>query len=80
MSIKLNIQNADLRGHELDYVRPLAETAAMLLTERTGQGADMLGWLDLPHTYDKGEFARVKAAAKRIQSQSQVLVASAAAT
>lgn len=34
----------------------------------------MLGWLDLPYTYDKEEFARIKAAAKRIQEQSQVLV------
>ena len=75
MSIKLNIQNAGLRDHELDYVRPLAETASTLLTKRTGQGAEMLGWLELPHTYDKEEFARIKAAAKRIQAQSQVLVA-----
>ena len=75
MSIKLNIQNAGLRDHELEYVRPLVETASMLLTERTGQGHEMLGWLDLPHTYDKDEFTRIKAAAKRIQAQSQVLVA-----
>lgn len=66
MSIKLNIQNAGLRDHELEYVRPLVETASMLLMERTGQGAEMLGWLDLPHTYDKEEFARIKAAAFRI--------------
>ena len=75
MSIKLNIQNAGLRDHELEYVRPLVETAFMLLSERTGQGHEMLGWLDLPHTYDREEFARIKAAAKRIQTQSQVLVA-----
>ncbi len=75
MSVKLNIQNAGLRDHELEYVRPLAETACMLLTERTGQGSEMLGWLDLPHTMDMEEFARIKAAAKRIQAQSQVLVA-----
>ncbi len=75
MSVRLNIQNAGLREHELEYVRPLAETAGMLLTERTGQGSEMLGWLDLPHTYDKEEFARIQAAAKRIQAQSQVLVA-----
>ena len=74
MSIKLNIQNAGLRDYELEYVRPLVETASMLLSERTGQGHEMLGWLDLPHTYDREEFARIKAAAKRIQTQSQVLV------
>jgi len=74
VSIKLNIQNAGLRDHELEYVRPLVETASMLLSERIGQGHEMLGWLDFPRTYDKEEFARIKAAAKRIQSQSQVLV------
>ena len=74
MSIKLNIQNAGLRDHELECVRPLAETAFRTLVERSGQGCEMLGWLDLPHTYDRAEFARIKAAAKRIQAQSQVLV------
>ena len=74
MSVKLNYQNAGLRSHELEYVRPLAEAAFRTLTERTGQGHEMLGWLDLPHTYDKDEFARIKEAAKKIQAQSQVLV------
>ena len=75
MSIKLNIQNAGLRDHELAYVRPLAETAFRTVHERTGPGHEMLGWLELPNTYDREEFARIKAAAKRIQEQSQVLVA-----
>ena len=32
MSIKLNIQNASFRDYELEYVRPLVETASMLLS------------------------------------------------
>lgn len=74
MSIKLNYQNAGLRDHELEYARPLAETAFRILTRHTGQGHEMLGWLELPYAYDKEEFARIKAAARRIQEQSQVLV------
>ena len=74
MPIKLNYQNAGLRDHELEYVRPLAENAFRILSGHTGQGHEMLGWLDLPYTYNKEEFARIKAAAKRIQAQSQVLV------
>ncbi len=35
----------------------------------------MLGWHDLPDTYDREEFARIKEAAKRICQQSEVLVA-----
>ena len=74
MSIKLDHQNAGLRGHELEYVRPLAENAFRILSEHTGPGHEMLGWLDLPHTYEREEFARIKEAARRIQEQSQVLV------
>ena len=75
MSIKLNYKNLGLREHELEFTRPLAECAFKTLTDRSGAGHEMLGWHDLPHTYDKEEFARIKAAAKRIQEQSQVLVA-----
>lgn len=31
MSIKLNYQNAGLRDHELEYIRPLAENAFRIL-------------------------------------------------
>ncbi|MBQ7682296.1 MAG: glucose-6-phosphate isomerase, partial [Oscillibacter sp.] len=75
MSIQLNISNAGLRAHELNFVRPQVEAAFKTVTERSGQGHEMLGWLNLPETYDREEFARIKEAAKRIQSQSKVLVA-----
>lgn len=35
---------------------------------------DFLGWLTLPTDYDKEEFARIQAAAKKIQKNSEVLV------
>ena len=75
MSIQLNIQNAGLRPHELEFTRPQVEAAFRTVTERSGAGHEMLGWLNLPETYDKEEFARIQAAAKRIQAQSEVLVA-----
>lgn len=75
MAIKLNYKNAGIREKELDYIRPLAEAACRQLTERTGAGSEMLGWHDLPDTYDREEFARIKEAAKRICQQSEVLVA-----
>lgn len=72
--IKLNINNSGIRDHELSMVQPMVETAYRTLMERTGAGSEMLGWLNLPFEYDKEEFARIKAAAKRIQEQSEVLV------
>lgn len=60
--------------HEMEAVKAQAELAAKTLEERTGAGNDFLGWLDLPVDYDKDEFARIKAAAKRIQSNSDILI------
>ena len=50
------------------------EKAAGMLAGHTGPGGDFTGWVNLPRDYDKAEFARIKAAAKKIQKQSQVLV------
>ena len=44
------------------------------LESGSGAGGDFTGWVHLPRDYDKEEFARIQAAAKRIQQQSQVLV------
>ena len=44
------------------------------LLEGTGAGSDYLGWVRLPADYDKDEFARIQAAAKKIRSNSQALV------
>ena len=44
------------------------------LQKGDGTGGEFTGWVRLPEDYDKAEFARIKAAAKRIQSDSQALV------
>ena len=48
--------------------------AKEVLVSHTGAGNDFLGWLDLPINYDKEEFARIKKAAKKIQSDSEILI------
>ena len=59
---------------EVDALQPYVDTAHQMLHEKTGLGNDFLGWIDLPNAYDKEEFARIKKAAKKIQSDSDVLV------
>ena len=44
------------------------------LTEKTGEGNDFLGWLDLPVTEPTEEMKRIMAAAKQIRSNSDVCV------
>ena len=45
-----------------------------VLVSRSGAGNDFLGWIDLPVNYDKEEFDRIKAAAKKIQNDSEVFI------
>ena len=44
------------------------------LVNGTGAGNDFTGWVDLPENYDRAEFARIQAAAKKIQENSKALV------
>lgn len=59
---------------EIKNMSKLASDAKEVLTKGTGAGNDFLGWIDLPVNYDKEEFGRIKEAAKRIQSDSEVLI------
>ena len=59
---------------EIGYMKKLTLDAKETLVSKSGAGNDFLGWIDLPVDYDKEEFARIKAAAKKIQSDSDVLL------
>ena len=59
---------------ELGYMKGLALTAKETLVSKNGAGNDFLGWIDLPVDYDKEEFARIKKAAAKIRSDSDVLL------
>lgn len=60
--------------HEVDNLTEQVRLAHEQLHNGTGAGSDYLGWIDLPNNYDKEEFARIKEAAARIQSDSEVLI------
>ncbi|OES46485.1 glucose-6-phosphate isomerase [Domibacillus iocasae] len=60
--------------HEIDYLRDAVKVAHHSLHEKTGQGNDYLGWIDLPEDYDKEEFARIQKSAEKIRSDSDVLI------
>ncbi len=76
MAVTLNTKHLGsfVKEQELTAIAPQVQMAHDLLENRNGLGNDFLGWLDLPVNYDKEEFARIQAAAKKIQSNSQVLI------
>ena len=72
--VSFDYKNAGIAPHEIDIMKKMVCDAKDQLLTRTGAGNNFLGWLDLPETYDKEEFARIKEAAKQIQSDSDVLI------
>ncbi len=59
---------------EIDNIKGQTAAAKELLLSRKGAGNDFLGWIDLPVDYDKEEFGRIKKAAEKIQSDSEILI------
>ena len=74
MNLKMTGVTGFVAPSELDKMAVMMNAANEVLLSRTGAGSDFLGWLDLPVNYDKEEFARIQAAAKKIQGDSDVLV------
>ena len=63
-----------IREGEVELMKKLVEDAKEVLVSKSGAGNDFLGWIDLPVDYDKEEYARIKKAAAKIQSDSDVLL------
>ncbi len=76
MAVSLETRYLDgfVRPHEIPALAPQIEAAHRQLHDGTGLGSDFLGWLTLPSDYDREEFARIQAAAKRIREDSDVLI------
>lgn len=76
MGINVNFEGLKpfIREDEYTKIQPSVKMAHDLLLSGTGAGNDFIGWVDLPVNYDKEEFARIKQAAKKIQSNSEVLI------
>lgn len=76
MSTKLNAKYVSgfLSEEEINSFSDKIKNAHDMLHNKTGEGSDFTGWVDLPVDYDKEEFARIKAAAQKIKKNSDVLI------
>ena len=63
-----------LSQREMESMKFAVMNAKDRLLSGQGEGSDFQGWIDLSVNYDKDEFERIKAAAKKIQSDSDVLI------
>lgn len=67
--IKNFVSDDEINGLKRDI-----ELSHKKLEEKTGEGNDFLGWVDLPENYNKEEFARILIASSNIRANSDVLV------
>ena len=76
MALKLNDKYTKnfLADNDLAGIAAQVSAAHNMLHNADGLGNDFLGWLSLPFSYDKDEFARIKKAAQKIRSDSDILV------
>ena len=74
--IKVDISNVwgDLSLPDLLAAEKEVFDAHMTLSEGNGAGSDYLGWLDLPVEQQTEEISRIRAAAQKIRSDSDVFV------
>ena len=57
-----------------EVLAPRLKRAHEKLQNGSGAGGEFTGWVHLPRDYDRAEFARIQAAAARIQGNSKALV------
>ena len=76
MAIKVDTKHLSsfIGDNEYKAIAPQVKLAHETLHNGTGLGSDFTGWVTLPTDYDKEEFARIKAAAKKIQSDTDVFL------
>lgn len=65
---------AFLNKEEIINYQPFVKAAHEMVHHKTAAGSDYLGWVDLPKNYDKDEFSRIETAAKKIRTNSDILV------
>ncbi len=76
MALKLNdnyVKNF-ISDDEIKAMAGAVEDAHQKIQDKSGEGSDFLGWVDLPVNYDKEEFERIQKAAEKIKNDSKALV------
>ena len=74
LEVKLNLENSGVEPQEILSYKQEVENIHKDLHRRAHDENDFVGWIDLPTTYDREEFARIQAAAKRINEDSDILL------
>ena len=73
-NIKVNLDNAGISLDEILVYKEEVQEIDKILRKNPNDINNFLGWIELPTNYDRDEFERIKEAAKRVQTNSEVFV------
>ncbi len=76
MAVKLNTKYLSEFIKEEDYelMAEKVKLAHNMLHDKKGKGSEFTGWVTLPTDYDKEEFKRIKEAAERIKTNTDIFI------
>ena len=74
LSLDISKLEGFVAGSEFEEIWGAVKEAHQKLFDPSAPGAEFTGWVSLPETYDRHEFARIEAAAGRIRENSDILV------
>lgn len=74
MNLKLDIKNTGISEKEIIKYAEEVKNIHNDLHKRAKSKTDFVGWLDLPNKIDEKEIEKIKKAAQKIQSDSEILV------
>lgn len=74
MKFDFKYANSFYNENEYNKAKALVLDAKKTLDNKTGEGNDYLGWLDLPVCYNKEEVIEIKKAAQKIRKESKAFI------
>ena len=74
MNIKVNLENTGIDNQKVMEYKEKVKKIDNELREKANDEKEFLGWIELPTTYNKEEFERIKKAAEKIRNDSKVFV------
>ena len=74
LNVKLDYSMSQEIVDNMESMKEKTIEAKNILMSGTGKGNDYIGWIDLPINIDQEELSRIKKAADKIRSESNILV------
>ena len=74
VGLKVSFDNGGIKKEEFQKYSEQVKEIHQQLHKKKDDEKEFLGWLELPTNYDKDEFSRIQKAAKKIISDSEVLL------